>query len=531
MDTGNINERLLQEILEQLNATHKTIEHLTEQIQKKDAEIARLNQILLNMQRARFGQRSEKTVYVMDDGNRQLCMFDETGDGNEAKEPEAVKAEEKAIPVSKHTRKAKRTLEELCEGLPVKEVVYDIPEENRVNGNGEPLKCIGSEEVRTELIKENARYYVIKHIRKVYADPKAEERTGAADIRKAEVPTALFPHSYASASVVTDTIIKKYADGLPMYRQEQILKREGIDLKRGTLCNWVIMAADMYLRRIWDRLKSEILTQPVIHADETVLQVLKEPGRGATAESRLWVYASGKRASRQIRLFRYENSRKGACAEEMLGDYSGILVCDGYSGYNGIRNAVRAGCWAHMRRKWHEAMPKEATLTNSVAAVGMEYCTRVFEAERDCVDLTDSDRLEQRRRIIRPIVEDYYKWIETLFHPSGKLKDAIVYAQNQKQYLCAFLEHGEIEISNNQVENAIRPAVIGRKNWLFCDTPEGAEASAIVYSVIETAKACGLNPEKYIMHLLTAMPGMKPDDTVDNLMPWSESVACCRLST
>lgn len=526
METSN-NDVLLQEILAQLSATRKTVEQLTEQIKKKDAEIARLNQILLNMQRARFGQRSEKTVYVLDNGCKQLCMFDETGDGISEVQTEQPVAETKRISVTSHTRKAKRTLEELCAGLPAEEIVCDIPESERVNENGEPLKCIGTEYVRTELIKEGPKYSVRKYVRKVYADSKAEARTGEADIRKAAVPAPLLAHSYASASTVTDIIIKKYADGLPLYRQEQIWKREGVDLKRGTMCNWVIQASDIYLKRIWSSLKAELLSQAVIHADETVLQVLKEPGRDATAKSRLWVYASGKRTARQIRLFRYEDSRKGACAEEMLSGYKGLLVCDGYSGYNVLGGTARAGCWAHMRRKWYEAMPKEATLANSVAAVGMDFCTKLFEAERGFDDLSDSERLVQRRKISLPIVEEYYNWLGSLFHPTGKLKDAATYAINQKPYLCAFLDHGEIEISNNQVENAIRPAVIGRKNWLFCDTPEGAEASAVVYSVIETAKACGLNPEKYIMHLLTVLPGRfatNSEADVSDLLPWSSLV-------
>ena len=518
---------VMEEILRQLNMLQQTVEELKELLREKDEIIERKNQIILNLNRARFGQRSEKTVYVMDDGNRQMCMFEETGDGLEENAGEnataqAEEAGETVVPVKAHKRKAKRTLEELCEGLPVEEVVCDIPEEDKAG-----LKCIGTEMVRTELIKEKAKYSVKKYMRKVYADPRAEANTGEARIVKAKTPEPLFPHSYASESLVTDIIIRKYADALPLYRQEQIWKREGIELKRGTMCNWVIMASEMYLKRVNDRLKEELLGQSVIHADETALHVLKEPGKDAETKSQMWVYASAKRSKRQIRIFQYESSRKGACAEESLRGFHGVLICDGYSGYNAVGDITRAGCWAHMRRKWHEAMPKGATPLNSKAAIGMEYCTKLFEAEREIEQLPDSGRLEARRSICRPIVDEYYKWIDTLYHPSGKLKEAVTYAQNQKECLLVFLEHGEIEISNNQVENAIRPAVVGRKNWLFCDTPEGAVASAVIYSVIETAKANQLNPEKYLSYLLKTLPGRcayENTPEIDDLMPWQDQV-------
>ena len=514
---------VVEELLRQLDMLQQTIDKLKNQIREKDKIIEQKNQVILNLNRARFGQSSEKTVYIMDDGNQQMCMFEETGDGIEktATAP-AEEAGKTDVSVKTHKRKAKRTLEELCEGLPVEEVLCDIPEEEKAG-----LKCIGTETVRTELIKEKAKYRVKKYLRKVYADPKAEAETGEAQIVKAKTPEPLFPHSYASESLVADIIIRKYADALPLYRQERMWMREGIELKRGTMCNWVIMASEMYLKRVNDRLKEELLAQSVIHADETVLQVLKEPGRKAEAKSRLWVYATAKRSQRQIRIFQYESSRKGACAEESLRGFHGVLICDGYSGYNAVGGITRAGCWAHMRRKWHEAMPTGATPLNSKAAIGMEYCTKLFEAERGIALLPDSERLAARQRVCRPIVEEYYNWLDTLCHPSGKLKDAVTYALNQKAYLLVFLEYGEIEISNNQVENAIRPAVVGRKNWLFCDTPEGAEASAVIYSVIETAKANDLNPEKYLSYLLTTLPSRCAHDNtpdIDDLMPWQDQV-------
>ena len=172
-------------------------------------------------------------------------------------------------------------------------------------------------------------------------------------------------------------------------------------------------------------------------------------------------------------------------------------------------------------------MPEGATKENALAAKGLEYCSRLFEIEQKLEKLTDKERLEQRRLLSRPIVDEYYAWLQTIFKPTGKLKKAIVYSLNQREYLCAFLDHGEIEISNNQVENAIRPIVVGRKNWLFCDTQAGASASVVIYSVLETAKANGLNPEVWLAHILSVLPNRfarDPDASIDDLMPWTDVI-------
>ena len=523
-------EALIGQLSQQIATLQATVDKLTTTIEEKDRIIAEKTQIIAEkmqiialQNRARFGQSSEKRVYLLDDS--QMCMFERTGDGITEKTPEEVSAEEeKGIMVPAHKRRPKRTLEELCANVPVKEVPLDLPEEQKFTADGRPLECIGSETVRTELVREPGEVYMRVYIRKVYADPKVEEETGKADIRSPHAPAPLLPHSYASASVVTDIIVKKFADALPLYRQEQMWKRIGVDLRRNTMANWVIQIAGLYLKPFSDEFLKELLRQAVIHVDETVLQVLKEPGRDPTAESRIWAYASSKRADRQIRFFRYEESRQGACAEKVLGGFTGVVVSDGYSGYNVLSKAVRAGCWAHARRKWVEAMPEGATSKNALAAKGLEYCSRLFEVEKTLEDLPADKRLAQRRLLSRPIVDEYYAWLSTIFMPSGKLKKAITYSVNQREYLCAFLDHGEIEISNNQVENAIRPIVVGRKNWLFCDTQAGAKASTIIFTLLETAKANGLNPEAYLMHLLSMLPerfAANPEATVDDLLPWT----------
>ena len=526
MDQVTIPKAVFDALMQQISALQATVDRLTATVEEKDRIIAEKIEIILNQNRARFGQSSEKRSYLLCDG--QLSLFEQAGDGVTEKTPgEASSAEKQEVPVSAHTRKAKRTMEELCANVPEETVIVDLPQEQKFTADGRPLKCIGTDDVRVELIREPSRVYKRVYRCRVYADPKAEEETGKADIRRPHVPAPLLPHSYASASVVTDIIVKKYADALPLYRQEQMWKRMGVNLKRNTMANWVVQTAETYLKPFSDAFLAELLRQSVIHADETVLQVNKEPGRDAAAESRIWAYASSKRAERQIRYFCYEQSRKGACAEKVLGSYTGVVVSDGYSGYNILSNAIRAGCWAHARRKWVEAMPDGATKENVLAAKGLEYCSRLFEVEQKLEGLPDTERQDQRQLLSRPIVDEYYVWLDTIFKPAGKLKKAITYSLNQREFLCAFLDHGEIEISNNQVENAIRPIVIGRKNWLFCDTQAGANASVIVFSVLETAKANGLNPEAYLKHLLSVLPerfAADPQATVEDLMPWAEEI-------
>lgn len=518
---------MLLTIQRQLTMLQSTIDSLREQSRQKDEEIERLRQIILNLQRTQFGQRSEKRTYVLDDGNQQLSLFDTPEKSEEKSSSEPSQNSEREIRVSGHSRKKKRTLEELCASLPVEERIVDLPDEEKVNADGHALTCIGQEYIRTELVLERARAKVVKHYRKVYADRELEQETGYAEVFKPVMPPPLLPHSYASASVVTDVLMKKYVDAMPLYRQEQMWKRMGVELKRGTMANWVIQVADLYLRPFWKRIRSELLTQSTIHADETVMQVLKEKGKPATSESRMWVYSSAKRADIQLRCFEYRESRSGKWAKTFLEGFSGVLITDGYSGYNKVQEAERAGCWAHMRRKWLEAMPEGADAKTCKAAEGYEFCNRLFELEHQFEELTAEERLIQRKEKSGPVLEAYWKWLNTIARPTGKLKDAVTYAQNQKAHLSAFLEHGEIEISNNQVENAIRPFVIGRKGWLFADTPQGAEASAIIYSLMETAKANSLRLDDYLLHLLSVLPERAEQDKdfeMDDLLPWSEEM-------
>jgi len=522
---------VLVEIRRQLADLQSTISALTSQLATKDKEIERLNQLLLNARRARFGQSSEKSVYVIADGAHQLSVFDDPDtEQNSGDMPvcQACETPDKgAVQVAGHARKKKRTKEELFASLPRETRIIDLPEERKVDAQGRELCCIGQEYLRTEVTARREEATAVEIYRKVYANKQVEQETGFAEIVKPDAPAALIPHSYASPSLVTSVLVKKYVDALPLYRQEQIWRRIGVPLKRGTMAAWAIFVAEHYLRPVWQRFREELIRQHVIHADETVLQVLKEEGRSPTSESRMWVYASSARSETQIRCFDYHDNRAGQCAKGFLDGFHGVLISDGYSGYNKVKGRVRAGCWAHVRRKWREAMPKDAAPQNSRAVQGYEYCNRLFALERTFEGMSDDDRRHARQEKSRLILEEFWAWLDTVNNPSGKLKEAVTYARNQKKHLETFLDHGEIEISNNQVENAIRPFVVGRKGWLFCDTPNGAHASAILYSVMETTKVNHLRIDDYAEYLLTSLAGKTEAEItpmLGDLLPWSAAM-------
>ena len=499
-------------------------EDLTAENKRLRQKLERMNELLLNAQRDRFGQSSEKRKYVLGDGE-QLRLFNEAEQAQDAKAEEPT---EKTL-VAAHERKKKRTKEELTKELPVQDVILDIPEDQRACPTcGEELACIGKKFLFEELQIIPQQVMRVRYYAKTYACKHCEERTGYGCLTSVVPPSRLLKHSLASPSTVADVMTKKYVDGLPLARQEKIWAREGVSLSRATLANWVIQCSQTWLKPVYRHLKRYLLEDSVIHADETVVQVLKEEGKAPTSESRMWVYASSQRSGTPIRYFEYQPSRSGKHAAAFLKGFRGCLVTDGYSGYHQVEGVTHCGCWAHMKRRWREAMPKGATKETSKAAVGYEYCNKLFALEKKYARLNAQERKYARQAMAEPLLEAYWLWLKTVDPtPGSKLAEAVTYATNQRVPLTAFLTHGEVDISNNLAENAIRPFVVGRKNWLFCDTVKGAESSAIVYTLVETAKANGFEPYAYLLRLLTMLPylGRSPGkDQLDALMPWNPAL-------
>ena len=503
---------------------------LEETILKQKAEIDELkrklehmNEVFANAQRARFGQSSEKNTYVLQE---QTSLF------NEAESSQDHKAEEPkpdTIFVEAHERKKKRSQAEMLNHLPEEEVLLEVPEDQLVCSKcGGKMKPIGKKFLRHEMQIIPKQTKLLAYYAVTYACDSCEKNTGFAHIISVKPPVPLMKHSLASPSTVAYIMTQKYVDGLPLARQEKIWAREGVSLSRAAMANWVIQCSEVWLKPLYRHMKQELLTHSVIHADETVVQVLKEDNKPATSESRMWLYASAALLKHQVRLFEYQPDRSGKRPESFLRGFTGWLITDGYAGYNQVQGVTHCGCWAHARRKWREAMPDGATVKTSKAAIGFQYCNKLFAEERKCVLYKPEYRKEYRQNRELPLLEEYFAWLNTVHPEKGsKLEEAVRYSITQKQQLCAFLDHGEVPISNNLAENAIRPFTLGRKNWLFCDTPKGAEASAVVYSLVESAKANGIEPFAYLQHVLVQLPyfGKSPShEELETLMPWAPDI-------
>lgn len=502
----------------------ETIRKQKTEIEDLKRKLEHMNEIFANAQRARFGQSSEQKNYVL--GKDQLSLFNEAEDAQDHKSEEP---NPDTILVEAHQRKKKRSQAQMLNNLPEEEVLLEIPAEQLVCSKcGGMMKPIGKKFLRHEMQIIPKQVKLLAYYTVTYACDCCEKDTGFAHIVSVKPPVSLMKHSLASPSTVAYIMTQKYVDGLPLARQEKIWAREGISLSRATMANWIIQCSQSWLKPLYKHMKRELLTHSVIHADETVIQVLKEEGKPATSESRMWLYASAALLRHQVRIFEYQPDRSGKRPESFLKGFEGALVTDGYAGYNQVAKVIHCGCWAHVRRKWREAMPAGATVKTSKAAVGFQYCNKLFAEERKCVLYKPQYRKEYRQNKEIPLLEEYYAWLKTVHPENGsKLEEAVRYSLNQKQMLYAFLDNGEVPISNNLAENAIRPFTLGRKNWLFCDTPNGAEASAIVYSLVESAKANGIEPFAYLQHVLVQLPylGKSPShENLESLMPWASYI-------
>jgi hypothetical protein len=325
--------------------------------------------------------------------------------------------------------------------------------------------------------------------------------------------------------------------GVPLYRQEQDWNRYGINLSRQTMSNWLIKATFDWLEPVYDALKEILCMYKVLHSDETTLQVLREPDKPPESKSYMWLYRTGGDTQNPIVLYEYQPDRKAGHPKRFLKNFSDWLHADGYEGYHDLSDNIKVvGCFAHARRKFDEAIkglsPKDQA--DSKAMVGKRFCDKLFSLERDFSDLTAEERFQKRQELSKPVFDELYRWLAT-FNPPEKsvLRAAVVYMRNQRKYLERYLEDGRLEISNNRAERSIKPFVIGRKNWLFANTPRGAKASAILYSIIETAKENGLNPYDYLTHIFTNAPNWDVRnnyDYIEFLLPWSHVVKRAGLS-
>lgn len=499
----------------------KQLENTVETLQN---QVEYLTELIKNIQKARFGSSSEKTV--REELEDQLSLFNEAEIEADSKSKEPAK-----ITVAGHVRKNPNTKrEELIKDLPVKEVICDMPDDEKFCEQcGTELKPIGKETVREELEYIPAQLRIIRYVRISYECPKCKH-TDNPYIIKSLAPTSLMNHSLASPSSVANVMYQKYVNSMPLYRQEKEWEALGLALSRSTMANWIIRCSQDYFYPVIEHMRKELLKRDIVHCDETPVQVLKEEGRKPQSKSYMWLFRTGRDEKAPVILYEYKPTRSGDVATEYLKDFSGYVHSDGYSGYNKLSGITRCGCWAHLRRKFVEALPvkKDSGAPRTQAEIGRDFCDELFNIERTLKDLSPEERYLERIKLERPVLDEFWTWLDSV-NPLAKsaLGKAVTYAQNQKPYMENYLLDGRLEISNNDAENAIKPFTVGRKNWLFADTPKGADASAAVYSIVETAKANGLNIRKYLEHLLQYMPDVNwraHPEALEDLMPWSESI-------
>lgn len=486
-----------------------------------EAEVQWYKQQFGLAQKRLYGPSSEKSPV-----GQEVMLFNEA---EACASPTLPDAESETITYTRRKTAGKR--ERQLEDLPIEELEYELPEDEQVCPEcAGPLHKMGVD-VSQEIKIIPAQVILVKHNRGKYACRQCERNEIKTPILSAPMPKSAFPNSLASASAVAFIINQKYVEGSPLYRQEQNLGRLGFELSRQCMANWVLAGAD-WLEQITRRMKTHLMECAILHGDETPLQVLKEEGRRPQQSSYMWLYQSGRDGPR-IALFDYQETRAAVHPCKFLEGFRGFLHVDGYQVYEALTGVTLVGCWAHARRNFVEALavlpPMTRQQADTAARKGLEYCDKLFKIERGLKEVTPEERFEGRRARGKPLLDEFRVWLEKMVidvvpkTPTGK---AIRYCINQWSKLNAFLEDGRLELSNNRAERSIKPFVLGRKNWLFADTPRGADASATCYSIVETAKANGIDPLTYMTYLFETLPNMnwKDPKALDLLMPWNESI-------
>ena len=545
------NKKLIELLNNQNIEINKLIEKINEQ-QNLTLENKRLNILVENMQlqlnslqKMIFGEKREKTPSfdVTEDivNGTQCTMFENNNlkrieDDKKFKQDLKESREELMVYRKKHNRTRQAGIKRnIFKNIEIEVEEYILDDSEKCSECGGTLKQIGRKIIHEEIRYVPAKIKIAQHVKVVYKCPNCEKKNGKVEIVEPETPKPLLTHSFASPSLATEVIYQKYYLGVPLYRQEKMWDDKGLVLPRNMMANWNIKLSQYYLEPLYKLMLKEIKSEcDLIHCDETKLQCNKEPGRKAHSNSYMWVIASGEQEKKKGIVFTYAQSRNAKTAEKLLKDFKGILVTDGYSSYNGIDCEKHAECWAHTRRYFYESVPLDSNkkmITTADGYTGVEYCDKLFEIERKIAKLSVKEKLKMRQEKSKPILDAFFGWVtetlETKIVTNNKLMKALTYAKNQEKELSEFLTDGRIPLSNSLVERAIRPFAVHRKNWLFADSVEGAKASGVMYTIIESAKINKLNIHKYINYLLEEIPQLEnpsDEDIIKKYLPWSEKL-------
>ncbi|MGL4799003.1 MAG: IS66 family transposase [Cellulosilyticaceae bacterium] len=514
-----------QEILKQ----EQTIEWLNIQVEN-------MLQALLHARKKLFGASSETTHPIQG----QESLFETTQEL--AKE---LLAEQKKVSIAPYTRKPRQPgiRAEMLELLPKDVEEYIINPEENCSVCGGTLKVIGKKLIRTEVEFVPAKIkvkQVVQQVAKCTQCGTKDSEHPKDHFQKAAIPTPVLPHSIATPSLVAQVMYQKFAMGIPLNRQESDFHRMGLILPRSNMAHWVIRCADEWLVPVYDRIRKELLKCDILHMDETRIQVNKEEGKKASSQSWMWVIQSGVHEAIKATFFHYSCTRGASVPQRLLKTFSGYLTTDAYVGYEKVEGITRSLCWAHCRRYFAESIPldnKGKEIPGSKGAEGREFINLLFKLEEEMKELTHERRKEKRQEASRAILDAFWSWVqETSQMPTTneKLTKALGYAENQRKYLETFLKDGKLALSNNLCEAHIRPFATARRAWLFADTPKGATANAILYTLVETARANKLDVYEYLHYLLTVMPNTdfrNHPERIDAYLPWADDLPKeCRLT-
>ena len=498
--------------------------------QKKELEFlnAMLSDRLTLAQKKRFGASSEKYA----EGYTQMNLFNEA---EQEADPNASEPDLEEVHPSPYRRKKRRgKKEEDLSSFETTEVI-----ECKLTGtDGYCPDCNTKYKVVTkETVKRlkfiPARFEVVEEVTFVYSCPKC----GA--MKRPEKTAPLLKGSVATPSLVAGIMNAKYVNGMPLARQEREFARYDLDLSTKTMANWIIQCADRYLQPLYDLMKEELLRSKYLHGDETRIQVIDEPDQKGSTQNWMWVYLTDESSgSPQMVLFQYERTRAGYHPKEFLGNlFEGYFTCDGYQAYHSLPDGITVtGCMAHARRRFDEALTvlkknftkeqlKETTAYQAMARIGILY--KIEEMIRD---KSPEERYEERQKQAKPLLEAFFEWLHTLedsVDRSSLIGEAVLYTLNQEVYLKRYLEDGHLSIDNLAAERSLKNFATGRRNWLFAKSIHGAQASATVYSITETAMLNGLKPYHYLTYVLEKMKDLGPfpeKEAILELLPWSTSL-------
>ena len=533
--------QLLLESMAQEKELRSQLAVLTDELKRTNQQMQVILEKWNLAQANRFGRSSEKMGY--DTGTCQQlelavmyaeCFNEAEATVNETP-PDEPDMEEVTVTAHKRKKHAGKREEDLKDLPHAEPVISTLTEEELLEQLGPGYRQLKDEDYQ-RLEFHPSSFEVKEYHICVYVSADGKK------FAKAKRPQAdLFRNSIATPSLLAGILNYKYVNALPVHRLAQDFKRSEVNISPQVMCNWVIKSSEIYFSLVYDWMKDVLLKQPVVQADETTLKVNRD-GRKAGSSSYMWVYITGEHddSGKKIVLYDYCRTRSTEHLREFLSSYKGILVSDGYQSYHTFskeQSLTSAGCWTHCRRRFVNAikaaqkdLPEEA-LKNSIAYQALARISAIYKLDGSWKERTSEYRMEHRQRILKPLVDEYFDWVKEQIKtcnvlPKSETGEGLSYSINQEKYLRAFLDNRDIPIDNSACERAIRPFCVGRKNWNVIDTVEGAQASAIVYSIAETAKANNLKPYQYFEYLLTELPeriSRKKDSTfsLDDLMPWS----------